>query len=319
MKILQLSDIHYGGEYGGKFDCRRNFLSTLDYALNYSNDRIDLIVITGDLADTDHFKNYCEIKEVLDRYPNIPHIVLPGNHDSYNDMRAVFGDATVPTSGSMVKSGILFWNNCDHCGSEPPDGTYRTVFCHYPIGTVKHAFMEKHAHPHADTLVIRMYTEHGARDVFCGHFHCWSENIPSEAMRVHVCAATQCQLDRNEPECVPLSLDAKGGIGLPGYMVIDVDANTGITKDYAFHRVHPDHVLHAMGEYDFDAVSSNIESLYRLTNSMLEIYGGSTALPTAGIDSIRFACASIKRRLPDMISTLKRFNLPRMQDYDQKD
>lgn len=305
MNILQLSDIHYGGEYDGKFNCRLNFLATLDYALNYTKVPYDLIVITGDLADRDHLAHYADIKTTLDR-TGIAYFVLPGNHDDVAAMRSVFGDHALPACGYRALGGIMFWDNSSRAAPTPPPGYYSTLFCHYPVGTVPHAFMEKHALPNSDALLADLAENHGVRNVFCGHFH-WSDDILSSTPQVHVCPATQCQLDPACPECSPVPESVPSGTGLPGYTRIELDQDSGAMVDYRHERVFPRFPLYAMFSISDEAIVAQMDSLGRIAESMANLTTESddSCMHMPGIAGIRDAllsiglgCRAISKKLP---------------------
>lgn len=72
-------------------------------ALNHLNPRPDVVLLTGDAADTGTREAYIHLKELL-RPLQIPLFVVPGNHDNREEMRHAFSDQTY-----MPKQGLLHY------------------------------------------------------------------------------------------------------------------------------------------------------------------------------------------------------------------
>lgn len=53
LNVLQLSDIHYGADYDGKFDTADQWAAVIADAHKLCPDGYDAVVITGDLVDDD--------------------------------------------------------------------------------------------------------------------------------------------------------------------------------------------------------------------------------------------------------------------------
>src|SRR6266516_57617 len=75
--IVQLSDLHCGGEY---------FLpNLLERAITEVNDlRPDIVVCSGDLTTFGFKEEYAQARGYLDRIECEHLVVIPGNHDSRN-------------------------------------------------------------------------------------------------------------------------------------------------------------------------------------------------------------------------------------------
>jgi len=73
LTLLHGSDLHFGKPY--KPEAGEAFLETMH--------RIDpdLIVISGDLTQRAKIREYEEARSFLDRFPDVPLVVTPGNHD----------------------------------------------------------------------------------------------------------------------------------------------------------------------------------------------------------------------------------------------
>ena len=91
--IAQISDLHVKAP--GHLAYRRVdtalALSRCVDELNRFVPRIDLVVISGDLADTPSTAEYDHLKSLLAGLA-IPFVAVPGNHDSRGLMRAAFPD-----------------------------------------------------------------------------------------------------------------------------------------------------------------------------------------------------------------------------------
>lgn len=85
MKVLHLSDIHYRKNYTNKNKYESMLLSmdsTLERLQKFMKtiDKVDCIVITGDLCDDGTCDDYTELKTYLDSL-SIPYVLCLGNHD----------------------------------------------------------------------------------------------------------------------------------------------------------------------------------------------------------------------------------------------
>jgi 3',5'-cyclic AMP phosphodiesterase CpdA len=101
--IAQISDLHIkppGALAYGRVDTAKA-LTRCVAALNEFLPRPDLVVISGDLADTPTAEEYDHIKRLLAPL-ELPWIGIPGNHDSRELMRAAFREQPyVATSGAL--------------------------------------------------------------------------------------------------------------------------------------------------------------------------------------------------------------------------
>jgi len=93
--IAQISDLHIkppGVLAYGRVDTARA-LERCVAGLNAFTPKPDLVVISGDLADTPTAEEYEHLKHLL-RPLRLPFVSIPGNHDSRDLMRAVFPKAS---------------------------------------------------------------------------------------------------------------------------------------------------------------------------------------------------------------------------------
>lgn len=100
--IAQISDLHIkppGRLAYGRVDTAAA-LERCVTALNEFRPRPDLVVISGDLADTPTVEEYEHLKRLLARL-ELPFVSIPGNHDSREMMRAVFPQGYAFPSGPL--------------------------------------------------------------------------------------------------------------------------------------------------------------------------------------------------------------------------
>lgn len=94
VRIAQISDLHIkspGALAYGRVDTAKA-LERCVIALNEFRPRPDLVVISGDLADTPTAEEYDHLKRLLAPL-ELPFVSIPGNHDSREMMRAAFPQA----------------------------------------------------------------------------------------------------------------------------------------------------------------------------------------------------------------------------------
>jgi 3',5'-cyclic AMP phosphodiesterase CpdA len=100
--IAQISDLHIkppGRLAYGKVDTAAALTRCVE-ALNAFAPRPDLVVISGDLADTPTAEEYDYLKRLLAPL-EIPFVAIPGNHDSRALMRDAFPQAPFPAEGAL--------------------------------------------------------------------------------------------------------------------------------------------------------------------------------------------------------------------------
>jgi 3',5'-cyclic-AMP phosphodiesterase len=102
VRIAQISDLHIkslGVLAYGRVDTAQA-LERCVAALNEFRPRPDLVVISGDLADTPTAEEYEHLKRLLAPL-ELPFVGVPGNHDSRELMRAAFPQAYAFASGPL--------------------------------------------------------------------------------------------------------------------------------------------------------------------------------------------------------------------------
>ena len=102
IRIAQISDLHIkppGQLAYGRVDTAAA-LTRCVATLNDFAPRPDLVVISGDFADTPTAEEYDQLKALLAPL-QIPWLGIPGNHDSRVLMRAAFPQAPFPGTGAL--------------------------------------------------------------------------------------------------------------------------------------------------------------------------------------------------------------------------
>lgn len=101
MRILQISDFHLRGD--GKLSFQvvdtASFLKStkahLEHVFALDGQKPDMIVVTGDIADSGDEKAYLMVYEALSSF-NVPVYAVPGNHDRRDCMVRILKGWTIP-------------------------------------------------------------------------------------------------------------------------------------------------------------------------------------------------------------------------------
>src|SRR5690349_10222369 len=91
LRIIQISDMHLFGDRKGVLlgvNTNDSFQAVVDLILPEKNN-LDLILLTGDLAQDGSFEAYRSIAEILQVF-NVPIYFIPGNHDDDNVMNKAY-------------------------------------------------------------------------------------------------------------------------------------------------------------------------------------------------------------------------------------
>jgi 3',5'-cyclic-AMP phosphodiesterase len=105
--VAQISDSHIkspGRLAYGRVDTAKA-LERCITALNASRPRPDLVVISGDLADTPTADEYEHVKRLLSQL-DLRFVSIPGNHDSRESMRAAFPRAAYAFSSGPLNQRV---------------------------------------------------------------------------------------------------------------------------------------------------------------------------------------------------------------------
>lgn len=259
LNVLQLSDIHYGADYDGRFDTADQWAAVVADAHKLCPDGYDAVVITGDLVDDDpkvsdelkreRYKTIIADAASLRRNDKCPLLVTPGNHDN----RKIFTEV-VNTDCPCFQWGLKQFGGFNDVGGQCMFvGVGNKTLVVLDSGTVEPykgiAKLAKVAMQHKswfqnDTMVfthkpfrtnglyhrfmkdnlmsdeVGSLVEPYATDYFCGHFHHLA-TVDNPRMVVHACPGIQCQIDPYSKEC--------NAIPVPGYQVISFESHANAT------------------------------------------------------------------------------------------
>jgi 3',5'-cyclic AMP phosphodiesterase CpdA len=236
--VVQLSDTHLvGGDrlaYGqidtlGAMRRAAAQLRTIDTEVG----GIDAIVVTGDLTDHGEPEAYGYLKEALSWFDR-PLLVLPGNHDLREPMRAAFD--TLPATGPLdqvVRVGALSLVLLDTLVEGEPYGRLSEaqlawldealaaeqgrpvlIFLHHPPFATGIAFMDANGlrSPEGVEAVVQRHPH--VRLVGCGHVH---------RSMTALWAGVPCMIAPAPAHAIAMDLRADGGAGFimePGAVLV---------------------------------------------------------------------------------------------------
>ena len=194
--IAQLSDIHLRMD-GRTFNNAADTHETLSLCLRHVVKQelgVDLLLVTGDLADYPDPRAYSYIREKLDQI-KLPYLIIPGNHDDRlmvyevfkdlgyypNDhsfihfvsddypLRFIALDTLDPaTGGAKMCETRLNWI---YSRLKEQQNKPTIIFMHHTPFLTRMPFDSKHAFPGAGELEAIVTQFRNVQGVFCGHLH----------------------------------------------------------------------------------------------------------------------------------------------------
>ncbi|XUM22293.1 phosphodiesterase [Bradyrhizobium oligotrophicum S58] len=193
--IAQISDLHIKAP--GRLAYRRvdtaRALARCITELNRFEPKLDLVVISGDLADTPSPAEYDHLKDLLAGL-EIPFVAVPGNHDSRELMRAAFPDtlhgqptgplnrhveladldvilldSSVPghPHGELDEASLQWLDTTLSVSSEKP----ALLFLHHPPFATGIWHMDRQNLRNADDLAAILKRHRRVQLIGCGHVH----------------------------------------------------------------------------------------------------------------------------------------------------
>lgn len=174
MRIHQVTDLHVPDDDVDPMlaHVRENVLRQFSFV---AGDNSDLLVITGDLTMKDASEIGC--RWIHAHLPDVPVIVIPGNHDDPEIIQKVFG--RWPREQNNAECSLIFLDtSSDRLPAEQAEflagltpAQTRVLFLHHPPCLIGAGFMSKNQpllnHAEAAHAIARAGIEH----VFCGHYH----------------------------------------------------------------------------------------------------------------------------------------------------
>lgn len=198
LTIAHLSDTHFGGRTSAAGRTRR----VLDH-LAAMDPPVDVVLVTGDIADHGTPEEYAEAGRVLGEWGGpAPMLVLPGNHDVRHEYAAwqglpATGRATAPLHRAHRVAGAVFlmldsmvpapegeridhgeldadsleWLDSQLAVREPGEAAY--VCLHHPPVDIHQSGMDpiRLRDPDAGRLAEVLGSHVDVRAVLCGHLH----------------------------------------------------------------------------------------------------------------------------------------------------
>lgn len=195
MLIAQLSDPHVrprGELYQGVVDSNAALREAIAH-LHALDRRPDLVLVTGDLVDHGQPDEYAMARELLDTLAP-PYLVIPGNHDDREALRAAFADhAYLPRTGPLhyvVEAPPLRLIGLDSCVPGRHHGhiddaglrwladtlaaapsTPTLVMLHHPPFRSGIPYMDPYRYLDPGPLAAVIAAHRQVEAVLCGHVH----------------------------------------------------------------------------------------------------------------------------------------------------
>ena len=195
MLIAQLSDVHVrpkGLLYKGVVDSNKMLSDPIEH-LHGLDRRPDLMLLTGDLVDEGHTDEYSHCVELL-RELTIPYLIIPGNHDHRDNLRAAFAshaylpkrgplhycvddhpvrivalDSTVPGKhhGHVDAAGLTWLRSTLEANRQKPT----VVIMHHPPFVSGITYLDQYRCIETEPLEAVLLSFSNIEAVLCGHVH----------------------------------------------------------------------------------------------------------------------------------------------------
>jgi len=188
--ILQISDLHILASQGKTMagvDTEHSFISLLEY-LHCTYNTIDLLLVTGDLAENPSQSSYQRIYQAHNTYQTRT-ICLPGNHDDFTLMRQIFADKKINCDKQLqFKHWQIICLNSQKIGSAKgylatSELDYLTdslnrhpelnvlIAVHHPPIPTDSQWMDTMMIENSDELFLRLKGRTQVKAITCGHIH----------------------------------------------------------------------------------------------------------------------------------------------------
>lgn len=318
MRIIHCADIHLDSQMTSYLDSgmarkRRKeifntFCSMLDFA---QENRVDAIIIAGDLFDTDKI-SMNTVKAVTDeiqRHGEVTVFYLPGNHDRKDN---IFRGCNIPDNMIVLSGEWSYWRLNEvygvqeiRTGQKMPDETVILAGCVLD----EYTDADTYVHLQLPENTVNIVTLHGQIYENGGRNNADSIDIRRLQNRCidylalgHVHAYQDGRLDQRGRYCYPGCLEGRGfdECGEHGFVMLDVDVLSGVIRSrfvpWAYRRISEIQV-DVTGMTDMLEVEDTIaERLYsELRNSDME-----RIRDTDGLDIVRVILAGDSFTLEDI-------------------
>ncbi|MBP5768947.1 MAG: metallophosphoesterase [Fibrobacter sp.] len=240
LKIGQISDPHIGENecLVQGIDVRKNFLAAYN---SESMKDLDLLVLSGDLANEDAEPGAYSFIANLLKGSKVPVCVIPGNHDDVKVMGKFFDlegrvcDGKCYYRYDIGGRSIFFLDSADGTVSDKQLSWLESeaakvegeiiLFLHHPPCYCGHKFMDmKYSMKNIDEVQTALARIKNLKHIFVGHYH-FEKQVEIGNQIVYVTPSTQMQIDPNQ-SVFCLSSAA------PGWRVIEWGENFLESKVY---------------------------------------------------------------------------------------
>jgi 3',5'-cyclic AMP phosphodiesterase CpdA len=191
LTILHISDLHFGPPFVSE---------VAEAVLGESHElHLDAIVVSGDLTQRAQRDQFVAAREYLDRFPKVPTLIIPGNHDvplyrlvgRFTDPHALYKeiitnelnpvlrlesavivglDSTAPRSA--ITNGRIYPWQLDHCErafADAPAGTAKIVVAHHHFAPAPD-YLHERTMPKSKRAISR-FVELDVDLILGGHLH----------------------------------------------------------------------------------------------------------------------------------------------------
>lgn len=240
LKIGQISDPHIGENecLVQGIDVRKNFLAAYN---SESMKDLDLLVLSGDLANEDAEPGAYSFIANLLKESKVPVCVIPGNHDDVEVMGKFFDlegrvcDGKCYYRYDIGGRSIFFLDSADGTVSDKQLSWLESeaakvegeiiLFLHHPPCYCGHKFMDmKYSMKNIHEVQAALARIKNLKHIFTGHYH-FEKQVEIGNQIVYVTPSTQMQIDPNQ-SVFCLSSAA------PGWRVIEWGENFLESKVY---------------------------------------------------------------------------------------
>ncbi len=191
LTILQVSDLHFGKPF---------VVEVAEQALRFANQlNPDVIVVSGDLTQRARREQFLAAKDYLNRFPRVPTLVIPGNHDvplyrvdrRWTDPHALYKqiisdnlnpvlnlesavivglDSTAPRS-AISNGRIHTWqlDFCQNAFANAPEQATKIVVAHHHFAPAPD-YLHDSTMPKSKRAIMR-FVEIGVDLILGGHLH----------------------------------------------------------------------------------------------------------------------------------------------------
>jgi len=236
LTIVQITDLHLLAESGQTMEAvdTENSFQKIVEQIHKTYKQIDLLLVTGDLAQDPCQSSYQRVIQTLQKHPSRT-ICLPGNHDDFSLMQKIINDPQIncdkvikfkrwqiislnsqkigATGGFLDASELTFLNNALE---EHPDLHTLIAMHHHPIPT-NSKWMDTMTIENSDQLFSIIKKHSQVKAICYGHIHQETEEVIDNTLILGT-PSTCFQFK-------PLSIDYALDSNKPGYRILSLHNN----------------------------------------------------------------------------------------------